>query len=84
MVTFGFRSTFGSLKVYFPDLSETIIEERPVYSFVVVVSNLGGLLGLYLGFSLLTLLEIVEFWFDFAEYLQLRGKRKLLEKAMKR
>ncbi len=71
------------MNVYFTDLSETIIEERPVYSFVEVISNLGGLLGLYLGFSLLTVLEIVEFWFDFVEYMQLKGKRKIMEKILK-
>ena len=52
----------------------TVIDERPVYSFVLIVSNFGGLLGLYLGFSVLTVLEVIDFGFDLLEYLNLQGK----------
>ena len=77
------RSTFGSVTVYFRDLSETIIEERPVYNFVMIISNFGGLLGLYLGFSVLTVLELDDFGFDFMEYIRLRGKKKSFHKYHK-
>ena len=68
------RDTFGKLNVYFSDISETFVEERPVYNLVSVVSNLGGLLGLYLGFSVMTLLEVADFFFDLVEYFNLKGK----------
>ena len=68
------RGTFGRLNVYFSDLSMTVVEERPVYNIVAIVSNFGGLLGLYLGFSLLTILEVVDFAFDLVEYCNLQGK----------
>ena len=75
------RSTFGSVTVYFRDLSEMIIIERPVYNFIMVVSNFGGLLGLYLGISVLTVLELVDFIFDFMEYMKLRGKKQSGQKV---
>ena len=66
--------------VYFKDLSETVIEERPVYSVVFILSNFGGLLGLYLGFSVLTVLELVDFGFDFIEYIRIKGKLRAYKK----
>ena len=76
------RSNFGSVTVYFRDLSEAIIVERPVYNFVLIISNFGGLLGLYLGVSVLTVLEVVDFAFDAIEYLRIRGKKKMFEKNL--
>ena len=58
------KSTFGRFTVFFPDRSLEVVTERPVYTIVVVLSSLGGLLGLYLGFSALTLLEIVDLILD--------------------
>ena len=74
------QSTFGRFSVYFSDLSMTVIDERPVYNFVMVISNFGGLLGLYLGISVLTVLEILEFGFDFIEYVNLQGKQAGIRK----
>ena len=76
------RSTFGSVIVYFRDLSETVIVERPVYNFVLIISNFGGLLGLYLGISVLTILELVDFGFDLMEYMRIRGKKQSYHKYM--
>ena len=73
-------STFGSFTVYFRDLSEIVIEERPVYNFVTILSNFGGLLGLYLGISVLTVCELIDFLFDASEYLRLTGKRKQFQR----
>ena len=69
------QSSFGRFTVYFSDLSMTLIEERPVYSVAIVMSNFGGLFGLYLGFSVLTVLEIVDFGFDVVEYFNHQGKK---------
>ena len=78
------QSTFGRFSVYFSDLSMTVIDERPVYNLVIVLSNFGGLLGLYLGISVLTLLEVIEFGFDVLEYMNLRGKRIQSYKATRK
>ena len=69
------QSSFGRFTVYFSDLSMSVIEERPVYNVAIVMSNFGGLLGLYLGFSVLTILELVDFGFDIVEYFTLQGKQ---------
>ena len=76
------KSTFGRFNVFFSELSMTVIEERPVYNLVSVVSNFGGLLGLYLGFSVLTILELVDFAFDMIEYFNLKGKTVRLHKVV--
>ena len=75
------KATFGRFSVFFSDISVTVIEERPVYSFVLVVSHFGRLLGLYLGFSVLTVLELFDFGFDLLEYLRLKGKHLSLGKS---
>ena len=62
------KSTFGRFTVFFPDRSLEVVTERPVYTIVDVLSSLGGLLGLYLGFSALTLLEIVDLILDVWQY----------------
>ena len=77
------QSTFGRFTVYFSDLSISLIEERPVYNFVIVISNFGGLLGLYLGISVLTVLELFEFGFDFVEFMNLQGKHVRFWKKIK-
>ena len=61
------RSVFGRFNVYFSDLSTTVITERPVYNFAFVASNFGGLLGLYLVFSVFTILEDADLGFEFIE-----------------
>ena len=78
------KATFGRFNVFFSDIAITVIEERPVYNFVLVVSNFGGLLGLYLGFSVLTVLELVDFGFDLVEYFRLRGKHFALTTSQTR
>ena len=76
------RSNFGSVNVFLKDMSTTVITERPVYETVNILSNIGGLLGLYLGFSVLTILEIVDFGFDLFEYLRIKGNQKKLQRRL--
>ncbi|KAL9982339.1 hypothetical protein ACROYT_G004369 [Oculina patagonica] len=52
-----------SLDIYFEDLSYDIIEQTPLYEIWALIGNLGGTFGLFLGMSLLTLLEFLDFTF---------------------
>ena len=61
------RSAFGRFNVYFSDLLTAVITLRAVYDFAFVASNFGGLLGLYLVFSVFTILEVADLGFDFIE-----------------
>ena len=45
-------------------LDTTYITQRPRYQFFDIFSNIGGLMGLCLGISLITLLEVFEFFFS--------------------
>ena len=75
------RASFGQFTVYFPDRSIEVVTERPVYTFVGILSSLGGLLGLYLGFSALTLLEVVDFVIDLLQHQKLKKRRNLVAVA---
>ena len=54
------KSSIVSLKIYFEDLSVTLIEESPKTELVDLVASLGGNLGLFIGISFLSLVEFVE------------------------
>lgn len=49
------------LYVYYKSLDYTEVEQVPAYKYDALMADLGGLLGLFLGASLVTLLEIFEF-----------------------
>ena len=62
-----FNGTFESFKqnllqvnIFYPSLTYTKISESPKMSITDLLSNLGGTLGLYIGISFLSLIEIVE------------------------
>ena len=48
------------LNVYFPQLKYTEVSETPKVGVISLISNIGGTLGLFLGISLLSFVEIVE------------------------
>ena len=50
-----------ALNVYYDKLEYTLINQEPKFQILDLVSNIGGLLGLFLGVSLLSFLEIIEF-----------------------
>jgi hypothetical protein len=51
---------FVFLNVYFANLKYTKIEQTPKTSIIELISNLGGALGIFLGFSVFSLIEFVE------------------------
>ena len=58
------RQKFIALNVYYSDLSYVKISETPKTSFFDLLSNLGGTLGLYIGISFLSLVELVEIFLE--------------------
>jgi hypothetical protein len=52
--------SFFSINVYYQDLKYTLISQQPKIELFGLISNLGGILGLFIGFSFISLLEIIE------------------------
>ena len=51
--------TFFAFRVFYDDLKYTLIKQQPKIELFGLISNIGGTLGLFLGFSLLDLFEIL-------------------------
>ena len=54
------KKSLTSVFIYFDQLEFTHISEQDAMSLSVLISNVGGTLGLFAGISLLSLLELVE------------------------
>jgi hypothetical protein len=52
--------TYYLVNVYYEDLKYTLISQQPKIELFGLISNLGGILGLFIGFSFISLLEIIE------------------------
>jgi hypothetical protein len=61
----NFTKTFFSINVYFSDLKYTLITQQPKYEIFDLISNVGGILGLFLGISFISFLEIFEVFAEF-------------------
>lgn len=57
-------SNLVSLSVFYEKLAYTTIEESPNLDLVTLLSNLGGIAGLFLGISALSLVELFEILFE--------------------
>ncbi|XP_070542967.1 amiloride-sensitive sodium channel subunit gamma-like [Ptychodera flava] len=55
------RRNLIKLKVYYSELNFESITERQAFGLVDLLSNLGGLMGLYIGASVMSLFEVLEF-----------------------
>jgi hypothetical protein len=54
------NSSNYTIGVYYEDLKYTLISQQPKIELFGLISNIGGTLGLFIGFSFITLLEIFE------------------------
>lgn len=54
------RKNMLAVKIFYEDLSYTYIEETPVWTELTLISSFGGQLGLFVGISLLSFVEIFE------------------------
>jgi len=52
--------TYYLINVYYENLKYTLISQQPKIELFGLISNLGGILGLFIGFSFISLLEIIE------------------------
>ncbi|XP_042857069.1 low-density lipoprotein receptor-related protein-like [Penaeus japonicus] len=52
------------LLVYLGSMYYDVIEETPAYTWDTLLSNIGGSLGLFIGVSLVSILEVLEFLWD--------------------
>ena len=58
-----------SFTIYFDQMKETVILEEIKTELTDLVSNIGGILGLFTGFSFLSLVEIFEIVFQISAIL---------------
>ena len=58
------KQSIINLNVFYDRMSFTDITEKPSFSFVDLVSNVGGTFGLFIGISLLSILEMVEIIYE--------------------
>jgi hypothetical protein len=52
--------TYYLINVYYEDLKYTLISQQPKIELFGLISNLGGILGLFIGFSFISCLELFE------------------------
>ncbi|PIK51176.1 putative amiloride-sensitive sodium channel subunit beta [Apostichopus japonicus] len=52
------RKNLVRVKIYFEELNYQLVEQIKTYSLATMLSAFGGLLGLFLGFSLITVFEV--------------------------
>ena len=57
--------TYYSINAYYEDSKYTLISQQPRIELFGLISNLGGILGLFIGFSFISLLEIIELLAEF-------------------
>ena len=53
------KNDFARINVYMADNQMTVTEEVPEYTVSMVISDIGGQLGVWIGISVLTILEML-------------------------
>ena len=59
-----FRKRALSINIFYPQLKYSLISEIPKTSIVDLFSTIGGELGLFLGMSILSFIEIIQILFE--------------------
>lgn len=57
------KNSFSTINIKFDSLAITETVEQPTISFTSLISNFGGILGLFIALSFLSIMEIFEFAF---------------------
>ena len=58
------KKKYFSISIYYPELKYTFITQNPKMEMFDLVSNIGGILGLFIGVSFLSFIEIFELIFE--------------------
>ena len=74
-----YRQTHLGLDIFFPIKQYTEIRETPKTTFPDLISNIGGALGVFLGLSIFSFIELFEVIF---QILLILSRRKILETAV--
>ncbi|XP_033096490.1 degenerin-like protein unc-105 [Anneissia japonica] len=62
------RLNLLNLDIYYQDLNYEVITQSFTYTFIDLIGALGGLVGLWLGLSILTIFEVFELFIDLTRY----------------
>ena len=54
------KNNYASVQLFFRSLTETVTEEKPEITYIQLIGNIGGSLGLCVGASLITIVEVFE------------------------
>lgn len=76
------RASLVKLFVYFDDIKFTQITEAPSITFVDLIANIGGTLGLFIGISLLSFVEIIELVLEIIVVVCVNYKKKKNSKTV--
>uniref|UniRef100_K7E9H1 Uncharacterized protein n=2 Tax=Ornithorhynchus anatinus TaxID=9258 RepID=K7E9H1_ORNAN len=77
------RDNFVKVVVYFKQLNYELIEEEPSITEIDLISNMGGLVGLWVGFSVCTLAEFFELLVDVLLFSLNRCRKMLTQGALR-
>ena len=70
------RKNFVRLNIFFEDKTLEMTVQIPSYGLVDLCADIGGILGLWAGISIITVIEIVSFIFNLCVIMVHRGKDK--------
>lgn len=69
------RASLVKIFVYFDEIKYTKISEAPTTTCVELIANIGGTLGLFIGISLLSFVEVIELFVDVISIVFVKFKR---------
>lgn len=77
-----FKASSASLFLYYDDLVDTQITESPSLTSITLISNVGGILGLFIGVSILSFVEFIELAIEFLIIVRDDRREKRLERKL--
>ncbi|XP_033110759.1 acid-sensing ion channel 4-A-like [Anneissia japonica] len=63
------RNNFAKINIYYEIKQYDSIKQVALDSFLSLISNIGGHLGLWIGMSTLTILELIECFYDILKHM---------------
>ena len=73
------KNSVVKISIFYNDISYDALVESPVLTFDVLLGNVGGSLGLFIGISFLSLVEIFELIFEILRLIHKEGKEKKIK-----